>query len=377
MPLPLVTTLPTIPYRMADVTAAKATNGYTVAGSFSGCGGSSLGWVLAGFDGRYACEFDDHAAASYAAAFPDTPLDTRSITEVTGPDIEAMAGGPVDVWEGSPPCSKFSTNNHQRTRSWGRVTQADSQNRRMANVEDLFFEWTRILGELRPRAAVAENVVAMLKGKNKGYTLDVLDAIRAHGYQATVWALNAYQFGVPQHRRRAFFVAWDPTRCATPELPAARPDLVTPRHALADLPTWVDPDPGSGFDSTVVTDFHRAPSIEHYSIGRRARTLDLHPGQKSSIRWTLGVAHPDRPCPTLASMELASITCSGVLHWDTTTYRKFSIAEYQRLSAFPDDYPWPDGSTWRQIGARLGNIVPPFLAHAVAHQIRLALDATP
>ena len=61
------------PYLMADVRAIPR-NGYTVISTFSGCGGSSLGYKLAGFDVRCASEFDREAAETYEANFPGVPV---------------------------------------------------------------------------------------------------------------------------------------------------------------------------------------------------------------------------------------------------------------------------------------------------------------
>ena len=80
-------------------------NGYTHLSTFSGCGGSCLGFRLAGFQTVYANDIDAHARACYRLNFP-SPIDGRDIRFVTGADLlerTGLARGALDVFEGSPP----------------------------------------------------------------------------------------------------------------------------------------------------------------------------------------------------------------------------------------------------------------------------------
>ena len=247
----------TIPYTMKEVSKASGKSGLTVAGSFSGCGGSSIGYKLAGFDVRYACEFDKHAAECYESAFPKTHLDRRSIAEVTGEEIIDACGGVPDIWEGSPPCSKFSTSG-KREKGWNQVSKSDQSDQLVRNVEDLFFEWSRLLNEIRPKAAIAENVAGMLKGPSRGFAVEVLNRVKAMGYNCKIWKANAADFGVPQIRRRIFFVCWDPLRCLEPVAPKIT-DQVNAERAFAGLHTTVSDHRGKS------TDLNDAPIIPRES----------------------------------------------------------------------------------------------------------------
>ena len=114
------------PYRvptMAEIAAVPA-NGYNLVSTFSGAGGSCLGFRMAGFTVAWASEFIGPAAETYRAnAAPGTPLDTRDIRQVQPGDVLDAAGlapGTIDVLEGSPPCSSFSTAG-KRQRGWGQA----------------------------------------------------------------------------------------------------------------------------------------------------------------------------------------------------------------------------------------------------------------
>lgn len=175
--------------------------------TFSGAGGSCLGFEMAGFQVDWANEFDAFGAESYSLNHPSTILDRRDIREVLAGDVLDELGlqsGELDLLEGSPPCSKFSTAG-LRAKSWGKVTGSDSKIKQR-NVEDLFFEFIRLLSGLKPKMVVAENVTGLDRGVAKGYLKDIIKAIRLSGYRVKVGKLDAQWLGVPQRRRRLIFV---------------------------------------------------------------------------------------------------------------------------------------------------------------------------
>src|SRR5690606_15973106 len=97
---------------MAEI-AALEPNGFTAASTFSGCGGSSLGYRMAGFRVLYANEFVEAARETYRANAADyTFLDDRDIRQVKSSDVLDAMGlepGQLDLLDGSPPCASFST----------------------------------------------------------------------------------------------------------------------------------------------------------------------------------------------------------------------------------------------------------------------------
>ena len=96
---------------MAEI-ATIPDNGLRVVSTFSGCGGSCLGFKMAGYRVLWASEFIPAAAEVYRANHAGTILDTRDIRKIQPADILAATGlkvGELDVLEGSPPCASFST----------------------------------------------------------------------------------------------------------------------------------------------------------------------------------------------------------------------------------------------------------------------------
>lgn len=189
---------------MSEV-AAVPLNGYKVVSTFSGCGGTCLGFRMAGFKTVYASEFVAAARDTYEANHGFQP-DPRDVREVTGASIRAMAGlapdEELDVLEGSPPCASFSMSG-SRAEHWGEVRKYSDTKQR---TDDLFAEFARLLGELRPRVFVAENVAGLLRGVARGYFKEIHELLAAQGYLVRARLLDAQWLGVPQTRQRVILI---------------------------------------------------------------------------------------------------------------------------------------------------------------------------
>jgi DNA (cytosine-5)-methyltransferase 1 len=247
---------------MAEI-AALPFNGYKVVSTFSGCGGSSLGYRMAGFKVLWANEFVKEAQDVYRANFPDTILDTRDIRRVDPGDILTATGlkrGELDLLDGSPPCSSFSTAG-KRAKGWGK-SHAYSTGRAQ-RTDDLFFEFVRLLDGLQPRAFVAENVSGLVKGVGKGYFLDILAALRGAGYHVAARLLDAQWLGVPQARQRLIFIGTRADLGVDPAFPAP----LAYRYSVRDALPWIGQitqGNGNGHSSTRGKDVPRggpAPTI--------------------------------------------------------------------------------------------------------------------
>lgn len=165
-----------------------------LASLFAGCGGSSLGYQMAGYGVRLAVEIDAKAAATYRRNFPETTVWEGDICDLSGEEALKLAGvepGALDVLDGSPPCQGFSTAGKRRF--------ADGRNR-------LFEEYVRLLKVFRPRAFVMENVSGLIKGKMKLAFAEMTSALKSADYRVSCRLLNAWWYGVPQDRKRLIWV---------------------------------------------------------------------------------------------------------------------------------------------------------------------------
>ncbi len=318
----LVETAPKIdpaqpPYRVMSMREIDAMphNGLDIVSTFSGCGGSCLGFRMAGYRALIACEFVEAARDTYRANNPHTLIDPRDVREITGAEILDAIGkdiGEIDVLEGSPPCSPFSTAG-KRHEGWGKENiYSDTVQR----ADDLFFEYARLVDELRPKVFVAENVSGLVKGSAKGYFKMILRALRDRGYRVEARLLNAQWLGVPQARERLIFVGVREDMKRDPVFPKPLPYRYTIRQAVPDM----------GADD---------------------------------LGWQLAEHVP----------SAERITTRTPVH-----KRKLREIELKRLASFPDDFELT--GTMIQRWERIGRSVPPRMMHAVASTIaREVFDA--
>lgn len=221
------------PYQVPSMTeiAALPWNGFTVASTFSGCGGSCLGYRMAGFKVAWASEFIPAAQETYRANHPETYLDTRDIRTVKPEEILEVLGlraGDLDLFDGSPPCASFSTAG-KREKHWGlNKKYSDSVQR----TDDLFFEYARLVEGIQPKVFVAENVSGLVKGVAKGQFLDILARLKACGYRVSCRVLDAQWLGVPQARKRTIFIGVREDLGKDPVYPKPLPYRYTLRDAL-------------------------------------------------------------------------------------------------------------------------------------------------
>lgn len=386
------------PYRvptMAEI-AALPWNGFNAASTFSGCGGSSLGYRMAGFRMRWASEFIPAAQDTYRAnAAPHTVLDTRDIREVTAADILAATGlavGELDLYDGSPPCAAFSTMG-KREAGWGKPKRYSDTVQR---VDDLFFEYARILRELQPRTFVAENVSGLVKGTAKGYFLEILAALKACGYRVEARLLDASRLGVPQSRQRLIFVGVREDLDMDPVFPRPLPYTYTVHDALPALPCLVHDTSGErgqgdvtdkpspaitvgvgGMNSRHFQVHTPAPdgsvthdpetgkdiTISRYAIGDA--WLDTPPGGSSERFFSLKRNHPDRPSQTITA-EGGNVTKASVTHYAEA--RKLTLQELRAIGGFPPDFTLT--GTYEQRWERIGRAVPPVMMSHIAAAVR-------
>lgn len=163
---------------------------YRILDLFSGIGGFSLGLErTGGFKTAAFCEIDPFCRRVLAKHWPDVPCydDIRTLTAAA----LRRDGIAVDVICGGFPCQDISESNHSGLGLDGERS-------------GLWFEYARLIGELRPRAALVENTAALL-----GRGIDrVLGSLAALGYDAEWHSIPASALGAPHERDRVWLVAY-------------------------------------------------------------------------------------------------------------------------------------------------------------------------
>ena len=339
-------------------------NGLTAVSTFSGCGGSSTGLRMAGWRIPYAVEFIPAARDTYRANYPTTFVDDRDIREIDPNEILEKIGlkaGELDLFEGSPPCSSFSTSNSSKDAQYGAMKEKVYSDGVKQTTDDLFDEWLRLLEGLNPRAILAENVPGLLTGSGSDFYDEIIERLDDLGYRVTATVYNSAHFGAATSRRR-LIIAGIRKDVSDARIPIVRPvveSAYTLDDALLSLPNPIP-----------VEEFTYA-GFEGYAIHRE--WLKLEPGEGSEKFFNLVRPRRDRPLPTVTSTGAQNASAS-ITHPDDP--RKLTATEVAWVSGFPADYVLT--GTPAQRYERIGRAVPPPLyavvGKAIADVLKTAIN---
>lgn len=330
----------------------------TVVSTFSGMGGSCLGFKMAGFRHLLACEFVDEARRTYATNFPGVQVASEDIRQLSVEEVLRRTGlrpRELDVFEGSPPCSSFSTAG-KGAKGWGKEKRYSDN--KVQRTDDLFDEYLRLLAGLQPKFFVAENVSGLVKGAAKGVFLDVLSRMKAAGYRVKAQLLDGQWLGVPQARQRIIFVGAreDLVDASGRPIEPPFPTPLTYRYSVREALDGVENTPEEV----------AAVSIAKYAIGVEWEKTPV--GKASTRYFNLVRPDPAKPCPTI-TQTAGNPGAASVVH--PLEKRKFTVKELKRLSGVPDDFVLT-GNYMQQV-ERLGRCVPPVMMMHVARAVKTAL----
>ena len=177
----------------------------TVFSCFACGGGSTMGYKLAGFDVIGMNEIDPKMADCYIENHKPKHSyieDIRTFKNRTDLPKELYN---LDILDGSPPCSSFSTAGN-RDKDWGKEKKF-KEGQAVQVLDTLFFDFIDLAKKLQPKVVIAENVKGIVLGKAKHYAKKILSSLDDAGYITQEFILDASSMGVPQRRERVFFIA--------------------------------------------------------------------------------------------------------------------------------------------------------------------------
>jgi len=354
------------PFSIPTMTDIRSTpwNGLTVISTFSGAGGSSLGYRMAGFTVPVVCEFVPAAADVYRLnAQPGTIIVEDDLRDVPGADLLAHAGlniGELDVLDGSPPCASFSTAG-RGSKGWGQVR---SYSDRQQRVDDLFYVYARLVREMQPRVFVAENVTGLVRGESKGYFKRIHQELADCGYRVNAWLLDSQWLGVPQRRRRVMFVGVRTDLPFSIDPPTPNPYRYGVSDACPHLTGTVIVNKTflwqyKGYRDTPASE--PSYTVTANGLGPCVRSQVFVVGDDIDE----GLLDPETGDPLAPRQGLFPDKMRG--WFPGKGMRQLSIPEVRRISSFPDDFEL-SGAT-NQRWERLGRAVPPLMMRAVATQV--------
>lgn len=327
----------------AQHTAARMPDAPTVISTFAGCGGSSLGYSMAGYRELLAVEWDQNAVDTFRLNFPKVPVYHGDIAKLSVEECLERSGigvGELSVLDGSPPCQGFSTA--------GKRDMADPRNQ-------LFREYVRLLRGLQPRVFVMENVSGMVKGKMKLIFADILRELKASGYLVSARLMNAMYFNVPQSRQRMIFIGVREDVGIVPSHPRSESKPMGMRDAWVGV-TNHDPIMELGWLADYIDRWPAGTGLGAVAIKHRPDLGKF--GQHGNANKRLSFTEPSNTASKLFS-------ASKLIH--PNEKRVVSLQELSRIASFPDGFQWLDR---RHASERIGNSVPPLFMRSIAAHIR-------
>ncbi len=342
-----------------------------IADLFSGAGGFSVGFEMAGYHSVLGLDIYGPAAKTFMGAHPGAGY-ILGDARLVGTSLlrEALGHASPTVMTGGVPCQGFSRANRKRS-------DDDPRNQ-------LFREFLRLVEPFRPPALVVENVSGMKVAASGRFVEEVKAAMGELGYEVYVNILNAADYGVPQERMRLFFVGirkdlHGSRRFRWPAPTHPNGARLTVWDAIGDLPRL---DIGERATEYATPPQNRYQQLMREGVNRLSNhEAPRHPGETvERIRNTEPGApmyesfrqrvrlHPEKPSPTLLAGGIRPQFQFG----HPTQPRGLTVRERARLQSFPDRIFFEGGVVQGRV--QTGNAVPPLLAKALALAIRAALE---
>ena len=335
---------------------------------FCGCGGVSLGFAREGFEIVAGIDNDQEALNTFSKNFPHSKALNVDLSNTDAIDYEEFSN--VDIILGGPPCQGFSIA--------GKRDSNDPRNK----LSETYIE---LVKTLNPKVVVIENVPNILKMANGIFTKYISESLESLGYSVIIEKINAADYGVPQKRKRVFFIGFKNKNYIWPfEFKNIQSKKVfTCFDALNDLPSLEAEigDEEQNYVSAPQNEFQEEMRknskkvFNHIAVDHKDRTkkiISLVPDggnykdlpkeyqktRKVNIAWTR--MKSTEPCFT--------IDAGHNHHFHYKFNRVPTVRECARIQSFPDNFTFTGTRTnqYRQVG----NAVPPLLAQKIANLIK-------
>lgn len=296
---------------------------YTLAEFFCGCGGTSRGFTRSG---RFNVAFGNDVKSEALRTFEFNhrhddvaPFTVRQDIRLLEVDTihealkdRGIAKGDLDCMIGGPPCQGFSQLRRNEHREKGKIVKFSGYSQLAHDPRnDLVLRYLEVAEALQPKFLVIENVPQMLNhgfdgrlGKLSELVIQMLE--KDLGYKVEIAVVNCADYGVPQLRERAVFIAssigaasFPTTTHADPKnaklLEAARKPWVTVAEAIGDLPSPSLHDDTLGGGSL---DFYGADPSDYATSMRTSKAFPYNHITRSYRQSVLGIIKEMRPGQT-------------------------------------------------------------------------------
>lgn len=357
---------------------------YTCLDLFSGAGGLSRGFYDAGYEVVLGIDFDETALLTFKENHGTAETMNLDLFNYSNLDvIEQFLKEKkikLDVLIGGPPCQGFSLA--------GPRNKDDKRN-------TLYTAMVKLAEKVKPKAIVLENVPGMIQSNNGIGARKVIDDFDAIGYKMIPKLLYAPDFGVPQIRKRVFFVGL--RNCnknfVFPDPLFLPHKYVNCEQAIGDLPS-LQISEKEIIHGEIVQDYIMEPYSEYQKqmrgsssklynhigsipIEKTTNMISLIPEGKNykalpekyanlyKYHEALTRYHSKKPSLTINTGHRS--------HFHYKYNRIPTVRESARLQSFNDDFIFYGNKS--QQYKQVGNAVPPLLGKAVAEQLKLFLES--
>jgi len=194
---------------------------------FCGCGGLSWGLQKSGFRILAGVDCWRAALSTFKLNHPDAETVEADLTVLEPNALMTSLGltaGSLDCLVGGPPCQGFSKNVPAAYRFL-----ADPRNQ-------LYKVFIKFVEEFLPSTVIMENVAEIHNAYKGSVREEVREKLEELGYFVDIKVLFAPDFGIPQKRRRCFFLASREAELFLPEPSQNNDEDTLPFEGLRSMP---------------------------------------------------------------------------------------------------------------------------------------------
>jgi DNA (cytosine-5)-methyltransferase 1 len=362
---------------------------------FCGAGGLSLGLKDAGFSVLLGADNDARAVETHTANVGGLGY----VGDLTDPNdlldhLDGWGISKVDLVAGGVPCQPFSRAGRSTIRNLVATGARSADDPRAA----LWQSFMAVVARMKPRAVLVENVPDLPSWDDGSVLMGFYDSLRELGYMVDARVLDAFHYGVPQHRARLILVGL--RRAAEFEWPEGTRAITSLRDAIGDLPPVppaqrADRIPYTGPRNTFqkrmrrgvprndrafvydhITRDVRPDDAEAFALLEEGQTYQHLPMHLRRYRSDIFTDKYKRLSWNEVSRSItAHIAKDGYWYIHPQQHRTLSVREAARIQTFPDTFRFSGQPSLRL--RQIGNAVPPLLGAAVGRQIVVALARRP
>ncbi len=337
---------------------------------FAGAGGLSHGLGGAGLECVYSNEIDPVFCETFKKNHKNVFVDNQDITKINIKENFKKYKG-VELVVGGPPCQGFSQKGSRKGIN-------DERN-------FLFQKFVNVVEIVKPKVFLMENVPNLLTSSNGFFYKQIHEKFSLLGYKVSSSVLNAYEYGVPQKRKRAFIIGHQTNKNF--EFPKKEILEINVFDAISDLPQlksgegtnfidYISP-PQSEYQKKMrknskgiynhIATNHSKDALEKLSLIPPLGDKNDLPSQlrtKSIYSGTWSRIDPSGPSRTITTRF--DTPSSGQFTLNDQD-RCLTVREAARIQSFPDSFIFYGNKTSQM--KQVGNAVPPLLAKKIGTKI--------